>query len=166
MALARCYAKLGTDIGIDRREVDLGGNPNRKGIGRGADIDVSGHVLVLWVARNDDSLRVVVLVMVADEDGHAMLVMVSMNRYFDIVRLAFFDWRGWQVEWEAGSSARHQGSLGCDLGKYRSSDSVDEPDRIEEGGKVWREMHVGKEEMEVRCTREERRECYNGGLEF
>ena len=28
---------------------------------------------------------------VADEDGDAMLVMVSMDRYFDIVGLALFD---------------------------------------------------------------------------
>lgn len=95
--------------------------------------------------------------MVADEDGDAMLVMVSMNRHFDIMRLALFDRGSRQVEWKAGSSAGEQRNVGCDLGKYRSSDGVDEPDRREEGGKVWREMHVGKEEMGVRCTREEGR---------
>ncbi len=94
---------------------------------------------------------------VADEDGDAMFVMVSMDRHFDIVRLALFYWGGRQVEWEATSSARDKGNLGWDLRKYRSSDGVDDPDRREERGKVWREMHVGKEEMGVRCTREERR---------
>ena len=95
--------------------------------------------------------------MVADEDGDTMLVMVSMDRHFDIVRLALFDWGGRQVKWEARPNARDKGNLGWDLGKYRGSDGVDDPDRREEGGKVWREMHVGEEEMGVRCTQEEGR---------
>ena len=94
---------------------------------------------------------------VADEDGDTMLVMVSMDRHFYIVRLALFDWEGPHVGWEARSSVRDKGNLGWDLGKYRSSDGVGDPDRRDEGGKVWREMHVGEEEMGVRCTREEGR---------
>jgi len=97
--------------------------------------------------------------MMADEDGDAVLVMVSMDGHFDIVRLALFDRGGRQVEWEAGSSTRDNGYLRCDLGKYRSSDSVDKPDRREEGGKVGGETHVGEEEMGVRCTREREEGC-------
>jgi hypothetical protein len=50
------------------------------------------------------------------------------------------------------------------LRKYRSSDDVDEPANREEGGKIGEVMHVREEEMGVRCTREERRECNSGGL--
>jgi len=50
------------------------------------------------------------------------------------------------------------------LWEDRSPDGVDEPAGRENGGKVGEAMHVGEEEMGVRCTREERRECYNGGL--
>ena len=102
--------------------------------------------------------------MVANEDGDAMLVMVSMDGHFDIVRLALFDWGSRQVEWEAGSSARDKWYLRCDLGNHCSSDGVHKPDRREEGGKVWSGTHVGKEEMGVRCTREKGRVCYNGDL--
>jgi hypothetical protein len=174
VALTRCFAEPGADISIDRREVHLGrhvGNSDRKDIDGGLGVDVDGCVPVLCIARDDDSLRMVVLVVVADEDGDAMLVMVSMDGYFDIVRLTLFDWVGRQVEWAASSSASgasgDKGYLRCDLGdlgKYRSSDSVDKPDRREEGGKVGREMHVEEEEMGVRCTREEGGECYNGDL--
>jgi len=103
--------------------------------------------------------------MVADEDGHAMLVMMGMDGHFDIVRLALFDKRGLRRQWEVGRSTRGDGEdLRWDLGKDRSSGDVEEPDGREEGGKVWSEMHVKEEEMGVRCRQEERRGCYNGGL--
>jgi hypothetical protein len=108
---------------------------------------------------------VVVFVMMADEDGDAVLVMVSMDWHFDIVRLALFDGGGRQVEWEAGSSARDKWYLRCDLGKYRSSDGVDKPSRREEGGKVWREMHVGEEEMGGTLYTRERRSVIQRRLE-
>ena len=167
-AATACFAKLRTNIGSDRRDVEPGrhiGSQNRKSTNGGACVDVNERVLILGIARDDDGLRMMVLVVVANEDGDAVLVMMGMDRHLDIMGLALFDREGLRFEWEAGWNTRgNRGYLGWNLGKDRSSDDVDEPDGREEGGKGWRETHVGEEEMGVRCTREERRECYNGGL--
>jgi hypothetical protein len=47
--------------------------------------------VVLRIARDDDSLRMAMLVVVADEDGDAMFVMMGMYGHTDIVRVALFD---------------------------------------------------------------------------
>jgi hypothetical protein len=161
-AATRCFADPRTDVGIDRSDVDLGryiGNTDRK------EIDVDKRIVVLWIARDDDGLRVVMLAVMADENGNAMLVVVGMEGYFDIMRFALFDGGGLLIELGRSESARGDKTYPeCNLREDRSADDMDDGDGSEEGGKVWREMHDGEEEMGVRCTREERRECYSGGL--
>ena len=44
--------------------------------------------------------------MVANEDGDAMLVMVSMDGHFDIMRLALFNRGGLWLKSEVGSTTR------------------------------------------------------------
>jgi len=60
-----------------------------------------------------------VLAVVANEEGNAVLVMVSMDGHFNIVRLALLDGACRRVEWEAGSSAGggkgYKGYLRCNL---------------------------------------------------
>ena len=109
------------------------------------------------IARDDDGLlRVMVLVVMTNEDGDAVLVVMGMDGHFDIMRLALLDREGLHFEWEAGWNTRgNRGNLRWNLGKDRSSSDMDEPDGREEGGEVRRQMHVGEEEMGVRCTREE-----------
>lgn len=96
------------------------------------------------------------LVVMANEDGDTMLVMMSMDGHFDIVRLALFDRGGLRVTLEAGSSTRgDERYLECNLGEDRRLHNVDEPDGKEDGSKASGE-HIGEEEM-GRCTREEQR---------
>jgi hypothetical protein len=161
-AATRCFADPRTDVGIDRSDVELGrhiGNTDRK------EIDVDKRIIVLWIARDDDGLWVVVLAVMADENGNAVLVVVGMDGHLDIMRFALFD-GGLLIELGRSESARGDKTYPeCNLGDDRSADDMGDGGGSEEGGKVWREMHGGEEEMGVRCTREERRECYNGGLE-
>jgi hypothetical protein len=114
--------------------------------------------VVLRIARDDDSLRMAMLVVVADEDGDAMFVMMGMYGHTDIVRVALFDGGALRVELGVDSRVRrNKGYLECNLGKDSGPGDVDEGYGREERGEVRGEMHVGEEEMGVRCTREEER---------
>ena len=98
-------------MSVDRRDVELGrhvSNADRREVNGGVGVDVDGRVLVLGIARDDYRLRMVMFVVVADEDGDAMLVMVGMYRYLDIVRLSLFGGSAsLRVESEAGSTTKH-----------------------------------------------------------
>ena len=78
-----------------------------------------------------------VLMVMADENGDAVLMMMGMDGHFDIMRLALFDREALRFEWEAGWNTRgNREYLVWNLGKDCSSSDVDEPDGREEGGKV------------------------------
>lgn len=69
-----------------------------------ASASMSMGVSLLGVERDDDGLRVVVTVMVADEDGDGVLMLVYMYGYFNIVGPTLFDREDLRVQLEAAQA--------------------------------------------------------------